>query len=108
MVTSYWDMAASLVLQGAIPADMFNAANTEHIALYAKLRPFLAEVRAAANYPDYLGNVERVVRSLPDAEQRIAIFERYLTRQRTLAAEGKQLSSYAASEGADDAPRPAV
>ena len=108
MVTSYWDMAASLVLQGAIPADMFNAANTEHIALYAKLRPFLAEVRAATNYPDYLGNVERVVRALPDAEERIAIFERYLTRQRTLAAEGKQLSSYAAPEGADHAPRPAV
>src|ERR687884_1472300 len=69
MVTSYWDMAASLVLHGAIPAEMFNAANTEHIALYAKLRPFLAEVRAAAQYPDYLGNVERVVRSLPDAEE---------------------------------------
>jgi hypothetical protein len=46
MVTSYWDMAASLVVQGAIPADMFNAGNTEHIALYAKLRPFLGEVRA--------------------------------------------------------------
>ena len=108
MVTSYWDMAASLVLQGAVPADMFNAANTEHIALYAKLRPFLAEVRAATNYPDYLGNVERVVRSLPDAEERIAIFERYLTRQRTLAAEGKQRPSYAAPEGPDEASRPAV
>ena len=90
MVTSYWDMAASLVLQGAIPADMFNAANTEHIILYAKLRPFLAEVRAKANYPDYLSSIERVVQSMPDAEQRIAIFDRYLTRPRGLAAEGRQ------------------
>jgi hypothetical protein len=90
MVTSYWDMAASLVLQGAIPAEMFNAANTEHISLYAKLRPFLAEVRAKANYPDYLSNIQRVVESMPDAEERIAIFDRYLTRQRGLAAEGRQ------------------
>ena len=90
MVTSYWDMAASLVLQGAIPAEMFNAANTEHIILYAKLRPFLAEVRAKANYPEYLASIERVVQSMPDAEERIAIFDRYLTRQRGLAAEGRQ------------------
>jgi hypothetical protein len=90
MVTSYWDMAASLVVQDAIPADMFNAANTEHIALYAKLRPFLAEVRAKTNYPDYLGSVERVVESMENPEERIAIFERYLARQRALAAEGRQ------------------
>jgi hypothetical protein len=94
MVTSYWDMATSLVLQEAIPADMFNAANTEHIALYAKLRPFLAEVRAATRYPDYLANVERVVMSIPDAGDRIAIFERYMARQRALALEGKQRSAY--------------
>jgi len=93
MVTSYWDMAASLVLQGAIPAEMFNAANTEHIILYAKLRPFLAEVREKTNYPDYLASIERVVQSMPDAEQRIAIFDRYLTRQRGLAAEGRQRPS---------------
>ncbi len=97
MVTSYWDMAAALVLQGAIPADMFNAANTEHIALYAKLRPFLAEVRATSKYPDYMSNVERVVGSLPDAEERIDIFARYMARQRALAAEGKQRPNYPAS-----------
>ena len=88
MATTYWDMAASLVLQGAIDVAMFNAANTEHIALYAKLRPFLAEVRAATGYADYLLNVERVVMSMPDAESRIAIFRRYLDRQATYAAEG--------------------
>jgi hypothetical protein len=88
MATTYWDMAASLVLQGAIEVGMFNAANTEHIALFAKLRPFLTEIRAATGYPDYLLNVERVVMSMPDAESRIAIFRRYLDRQATYAAEG--------------------
>jgi hypothetical protein len=90
MVTSYWDMAASLVSQGAIPLDMFNAANTEHFALYAKLRPFLSEVRTATRYPDYLMHVEKVVTAPADAAERIDIFARYMERQRELAAAGKQ------------------
>ena len=90
MVTSYWDMAASFVSQGAIPADMFNAANTEHFALYAKMRPFLAEIRSTTNYPDYLAHLEQVITSLPDHEERVAIFARYMERQRKFAAEGKQ------------------
>jgi hypothetical protein len=94
MVTTYWDMAASLVIQGAIPADMFNSANTEHIALYAKLRPFLAEVRATTKYPDYLSNVERVVTMLAEPEERIGIFERYLARQKQLASEGRQRPAF--------------
>ena len=78
MVTSYWDMAAALVTQGAIPAPMFNASNTEHFGLYAKLRPFLVEVRAAAKYPDYLLHVEKVVHTEADPESRISIFARYM------------------------------
>lgn len=90
MATTYWDMAASLVVQGAIPAEMFNDANTEHVVLYAKLRPYLAEVRAASGYPDYLMNIERVIEMLPVPEERVAIFDRYMQRQRALAEEGKQ------------------
>lgn len=92
MVTSYWDMAASLVTQGSIPAEMFNAANTEHFVLYAKLRPFLAEVRTATKYPDYLLNIEKVIEADTDPEARIGLFGRYLDRQRALAADGKQQS----------------
>ena len=90
MVTSYWDMAASFVTQGAIPAEMFNAANTEHFALYAKLRPYLSEVRAATGYPDYLSHVEKLVNAPADASARIDIFDRYMQRQRAFASEGKQ------------------
>jgi hypothetical protein len=90
MVTTYWDMAASLVTQGAIPVDMFNAANTEHFVVYAKLRPFLAEVRAGARNPDYLGNLESVGTAGANSDDRLSMYERYLDRQRSLAAEGKQ------------------
>ena len=94
MVTTYWDMAASLVTQGAISAEMFNEANTEHIAVFAKMKPYLAEVRATTNYPDYLINIEKVVGMLPNPEEKVGIFERYMTRQRGLAAEGKQRPTY--------------
>jgi hypothetical protein len=94
MVTSVLGHGRSFVVQGAVSAEMFNTANMEHFAVYAKLRPFLSEIRTAASYPDYLLNLERVVQMVPKPEKRVAIFERYMTRQRGLAAEGKQQSVY--------------
>lgn len=94
MVTTYWDMAASLVINGAIPVEMFNEANTEHYAVYAKLKSFLPEVRATTNYSDYLMNIERVVEMKPQHEDRVAIFARYMDRQRALAQEGRQRQMY--------------
>lgn len=108
MVTTYWDMAASLVVHGAVPAEMFNDANTEHIALFAKLRPFLPDVRSAAKYPDYLRNFEQVVNMMPHPEERIAIFEGYMRRQRALAAEGKQRATYPDMAPGEQASRPAM
>jgi hypothetical protein len=101
-------MAASLVVQGAIPAEMFNEANTEHFAVYAKLRPFLEEVRVSTKYPDYLANLERVVRMHPHPDERISIFARYLERQRDLAARGKQRSTYPISSSGESASQPAT
>src|SRR4051794_22730415 len=45
MVTSYWDMAATMVNQGAIDAELFNATAGEHIMVFAKVEPILAELR---------------------------------------------------------------
>lgn len=81
MVTTFWEMAASFVTLGAIDAEMFHAANTEHLAVYAKLKPYLAEIRQLASYPDYLENLEQLVTSLPDAAERMAPIERYLARR---------------------------
>src|ERR1041384_8387181 len=46
MVTSYWEMAAALVNHGAIDEQMFNDTNGEHLAVFAKIQPHLAEMRA--------------------------------------------------------------
>src|ERR1700754_2894552 len=45
MVASYWDMAASFVMNGAIDEKTFLGANTEHVFVYAKIGEFLPEVR---------------------------------------------------------------
>jgi hypothetical protein len=80
MVASYWDMAAAFVVFGAINGDMFNAINTEHVAVYAKLEPFLAELRAMPGIPPYLflKHLEPVVLLIPDAQERVAAMRRYM------------------------------
>ena len=45
MVSSYWDMAAAMVNHGAIDADLFNETAGEHVMVFAKIEPFLAELR---------------------------------------------------------------
>ena len=80
MVASYWDMAAAFVVFGALNGEMFNAINTEHVAVYAKLQPFLAEIRAMPGVPPYLylKHLEPVVLRMPDAEKRVAAMRRYM------------------------------
>jgi hypothetical protein len=80
MVASYWDMAAAFVVLGAINEEMFNAINTEHVLVYAKLEPFLAELRAVPGVPPYLylKHLEPLVLRMPDAEARVAVMRRYM------------------------------
>jgi hypothetical protein len=78
LVTTYWEMAAAFVLQGAIDADLFHASNTEYVAVYAKLEPFLAEARLRAGVPDYLLNLEQLVTTMPNAATKLEEARRYL------------------------------
>ncbi len=77
MVISYWDMAASLVNNGAIDAQMFNDANSEHIFVYARMEPFLTDLRREMGNPDFLAHLEKVVKKIPNIEERmVAVRER--------------------------------
>jgi hypothetical protein len=72
MVISYWDMAASLVNNGAIDEQMFNDANGEHLFVFAKIEPILAELRQQWNQPEMLKHYETLVRRIPNNEQILA------------------------------------
>lgn len=71
MVISYWDMACSLVNNGAIDADMFNDANGEHVFVYAKLEPWIPMLREQMGAPQFLAHLEKTVKAMPDYEQRL-------------------------------------
>ena len=81
MITSYWDMAASLVLNGGIDQKLFLDANTEHIAIYSKLQPFLGELRQIISEDDYLINLDKLVATIPNVDERLEkrrqLFERW-------------------------------
>ncbi len=72
MVTTYWDMAATLVNHGAISLDLFNDANGEQIGVFAKLEPFLTEFRGAFN-PRFLANLEKLIDATPDGRNNCAM-----------------------------------
>ncbi|MFN7945187.1 MAG: hypothetical protein U0Z53_07535 [Blastocatellia bacterium] len=72
MVTSYWDMAASLVNNGGIDEQMFLEANTEHIGVFARVEPFIAEVRETFGEQNYLAHLETLVLKIPNAREIMA------------------------------------
>jgi hypothetical protein len=77
MVISYWDMACSLVNNGAIDPQMFADANGEHLFVYAKIEPFLPALREGMGNPQFLGHLEKTVKETSDYEVRLtAIRER--------------------------------
>lgn len=71
MVVSYWDMAASFVENGAIDRKMFIDANGEFLFVFAKVEPFLGQLRDMFQNPGFAANLEKLVHSIPDYRQRI-------------------------------------
>lgn len=72
MVTSYWDMAAALVNHGAIDADLFNETVGEHIMVFAKIQPLLAELRERFQNPEAFKNLEKVILDAPNGAEKLA------------------------------------
>jgi hypothetical protein len=86
MVTSYWDMVASFVLNGAIDEQMFNDANGEQIGVFAKMEPFLADYRARSGNPRYMAQLEQVVMRRPGAKEQLAGIREWFRQRATAAA----------------------
>ena len=71
MVASYWESTASLVNNGGIDEKLFLEANTEHVVVFAKLQPFIDEIRQIIGEPDYLEHLERLVLKVPNIERKL-------------------------------------
>jgi hypothetical protein len=66
-VVSYWEMAAALVLHGALAPDLFFDCNRENIFILAKFYPFLAEIRK--EMPDFFKHTEDLTTRFSVARQ---------------------------------------
>ena len=91
MVVTYWEMAASFVNHGAIDEQLFNETNGEHVAVYAKVEPFLADLRELTKTPDLLSNLEKLVSRIPEANEKTAGF-----RERAKAKQSARQTATAA------------
>ena len=70
MVISYWEMACSLVVNGAIDAKMFADANGEHMIVFGKVEAALPKVREMMGAEAWK-NLETVVMGVPDARAKL-------------------------------------
>jgi len=82
---SYWEMAASLVLRGAVDADLFLDSNVEGILLYAKYHHFHKDTEAQ-NGP-FMRNTAALIEKYPQAKSRYeAILKNFGPRQQEAVA----------------------
>ena len=87
MVVSYWDMAAAMVNNGAIDEQLFNETNGEHLFVYSKIQPVIEEVRALFGNPDFLRNLETLVKRIPDSEEKITAMRERMKKFAAMRAE---------------------
>lgn len=74
MVSSYWEMAASMAKQGAIHAELLAANFGEGYINFAKVEPYLPEMRK--NNPTAYVNTEWFVSSSKDAKLRYGLMKK--------------------------------
>ena len=79
-VTTYWEMAAAMVLHGAISADLFADCNAEGFFLLAKFSPLLTEIRE--RLPGFLTKTSELVSRFPAAAARYEIVLRNVEARR--------------------------
>jgi hypothetical protein len=85
-VFSYWENAASFVLNGIVHPGLFFTWNGEMVFVYAKFKPFLKELRQQLDNPAFMAGVEKVVNSSPEAKKRVVMIQKRLAK---MAAKAK-------------------
>jgi len=70
---SYWEMAATFVLRGAVDADLFLDSSLEGILLYAKFHHFHAVTEKESGNP-FMGKTAELIGKYPAAKVRYEAF----------------------------------
>jgi hypothetical protein len=70
---SFWEMAASFVLRGALDPDLFLDSSVEGILIYAKFHHFHAETEKQSGNP-FMGQTAALIAKYPAATARYEMF----------------------------------
>ncbi len=64
-VAGYWSMAASLALAGSVSQELFldPSVSGEMFFIFAKVKPFLADLRTKSKNPRMFANIEKLINS---------------------------------------------
>ncbi len=81
-VTTFWEMAAALVTNGALHEGLFLDTCGELFFVFAKIQPFLAEVREKLGNPGFLSKSEQIVTHTEVAQRKL---QAMLSRQKSMA-----------------------
>jgi hypothetical protein len=74
-VSSYWSMAASFALNGALNSELFlqPSVSGEMFFLFAKVHPFLKQLRDKMADPNSFENIEKVITNSKFGRDRLAL-----------------------------------
>ncbi len=88
-VPSYWGMAAAFVLQGVLNEDLFlqPAFSGEMFLIFAKVYPFLKEIREKLNDPNVFLSLEKVVTRTKAGRDRLQMMIKRVETMRQKRAE---------------------
>ena len=85
-VITYWEMAAALMLHGAINEDVFFDTQGELWFVFSKFRPYLEELRTFAMAPEFMKNIETVATRSEKGRKRVADTEARIKKFREMRA----------------------
>jgi|SRR5579872_15556 len=72
-VGGYWEMAASFVLHGVLSRELFleGGFSGEMFFFFAKIEPYLKEIREKMQNPGVFGNVEKLITTSAGGPERL-------------------------------------
>src|SRR5271165_4600072 len=92
-VLSYWEMVAALIVHGTLNAELAQDTLGEMNFVYARVQPFVKEIREKLDSPEFLQNMEKVIEGTPEGRERLA------RQQKRMAQFAKMMQARAAKQG---------
>ena len=89
-VLTYWETAAALIVHGTLNAELAQDTLGEMTFVYAKVQPFVKQIRQMMKSPEFLQSMEKVVEGTPEARERLTRTQQRIAEFAKMGAAAKQ------------------